>query len=398
MTPLPEWSAGTAPAAKVARRDWLLLPAIGLATVLVLAASMELVARRLFSTTTTSFDDCLILSEPATGIRGIPNSVCREKIMESELVEYRLDSAGFRSAPVSKPKPPGVYRIVMIGSSLATGERVPVEKTLAALLPVALARQSGRRVELYNEGMAYGFPRNTALRFDAVLAAEPDLILWLLTPTDVERVRFAYTKTAFDKPAATDGAMSALKTAVLGKIRKAGGTIVIGHALRHWLYEMQSQNQYVRAYTLGKPEDSEAGFLRAKLSADWMARVKEFGVYAADIQTRARAAGVPLVATLTPNRAQAAMISLGEWPAGLDPYSLNQQVQAEITRTGATYLDILPGFRSLPSPEHFFFPLDGHPDAAGHAALSGLLTHALGDAVPELRAINHPAGPVGGNK
>ena len=391
MTPPNAAHGSDLTSAPVARRDWLLLPVIGLATIVVLAVAMELIARRLLSTTTTSFDDCLVVSEPATGIRGIPNSVCTEKIMESPLVEYRLDGAGFRSAPISKPKPQGVYRIVLIGSSLAIGERVQMDQTLAALLPAELARRSGRTVELYNEGMAYGFPRNAALRVDAALAADPDLILWLLTPTDIEKIRFEYTTTSYNKPSAPEGRVAALKNAVLARIRKGGGTIVIGNALRHWLYGLQSQNQYVHSYLLNKSEDSEAGFLRAALSAEWKARVKELGTYTAEISSKARAAGVPLIATLTPNRAQAAMISLGAWPAGFDPYRFGNELRSEVTRNGGVFVDILPGFRSLPSPERFFLPLDGHPDASGHAALADLLANALGDAVPQVRAASGPS-------
>jgi hypothetical protein len=392
MTPSKHAYTAKSPVAKLARRDWILLPLLAFLTVSIIAVSAELIARRFFSESTSSLDSCLVLNEPATGIRGIPNSMCREKTLESPLVEYRLDGAGFRSGSDYGSKPAGAYRIVMIGSSVAMGERVPFEKSLAALLPEELSRQSGRKIELYNEGMAYGFPRNSALRFQDALAAKPDLILWVLAPMDIERVGFTYAKNSFSKPASSDGSINALKNAMLDKIRKNGGTIVVGNALRHWLYELQSQSQYVRSYLLNKSDESEAGFLRASLSPDWTAHVKEFGAYAADIEERAKSAEVPFVATFAPNRAQAAMISLGEWPAGFDPYRLDEQLRSIITSHGGMYLDILPEYRLLPSPEHLYYPLDGHPDAAGHAALAGLLANALGSAVPELRAASRPPG------
>jgi hypothetical protein len=384
MTPLKDADSAETRTARLARRDWVLLPLLALLTVSVIAVSAELVARRFFSESSTSLDSCLVLTEPATGIRGIPDSVCREKSLESPLVEYRLDGAGFRSGAVDGPKPAGVYRIVIIGSSVAMGERVPFEKSLAALLPEALSRQSGREVELYNEGMAYGFPRNSALRFGDALAAKPDLILWVLTPMDIERVGFTYVKDSFNKRAPPDGRLGTLKNAILDDIRKNGGTIVIGNALRHWLYELQSQSQYVRSYLMN--DDSEAGFLRATLSPVWSARLKEFDAYAAEIEERSISAGVPFVATFAPNRAQAAMISLGEWPAGYDPYRLDLELRTTITSHRGVYLDILPEFRMLPSPEHLYYPLDGHPEASGYAALTALLANALSGAVPDLRA------------
>src|ERR1700722_3405590 len=390
MTLPKDADSAEAPGAKLARRDFILLPLLALLVVSVVAVSAELIARRFFSESTTSLDNCLVLVEPATGIRGIPNSVCSEKSLESPLVEYRLDGAGFRSGSVYGPKPAGVYRIVMMGSSLAMGERVPFEKSLAALLPRELSRQSGRKIELYDEGMAYGFARNSDLRFANVLAAKPDLILWVLTPLDIERASFTYVKNSFAEPTSSDRPVDGLKNAILEKIREYGGTIVVGNALRHWLYEIQSQNQYVGSYLLNKSDAGETGFLRAHLSTVWVADVKKFDSYATDIEERANSAHIPFVATLVPNRAQAAMISLGEWSAGFDPYHLDRELRSEITGNGGMYLDILPEFRMLPSPEHLYYPLDGHPDAAGHAVLAGLLANALGGAVRELRATSRP--------
>lgn len=385
---MPPSDANTAksPMAKVARRDWVLLPLLALVTVSLIAISAELFARRFFSESSTSLDSCLVLTEPSTGIRGIPDSVCREKTLESPLVEYRMDRAGFRSGSVSGPKRAGVYRIVLIGSSVAMGERAPFEKSLAARLPDDLSRQIGRKVELYNEGMAYGFAHNSVLRFGDALAAKPDLILWVLTPMDVEKAGYTYVENSFNKPATPNGRLETLKTAILNDIRKHGGNIVIGNALRHWLYEVQSQSQYIHSYLLNKSDDSEAGFLKTTLGPEWSARLKEFDGYAADIEGKAISAGVPFVATFTPNRAQAAMISLGQWPPGYDPYHLDNELRSIITRHGGIYLDILPEFRKLPSPEHLYYPLDGHPDAAGYAALAAMLATALRESVPGLSA------------
>jgi hypothetical protein len=80
------------------------------------------------------------------------------------------------------------------------------------------------------------------------------------------------------------------------------------------------------------------------------------------------------------------MISLGEWPAGYDPYRLDHELRSTITSHGGVYVDILPEFRMLPSPEHLYYPLDGHPESSGYAALAALLANALSGAVPDLRA------------
>jgi hypothetical protein len=55
------------------------------------------------------------------------------------------------------------------------------------------------------------------------------------------------------------------------------------------------------------------------------------------------------------------------------------------------YIDILPGFRDLPNPEQYYFPVDGHPDARGHAIIAGLIDKALiTGAAPELSVANQP--------
>jgi hypothetical protein len=163
----------------------------------------------------------------------------------------------------------------LIGSSVALGERVPFLQTLAALLPKKLAQQSGAKIELYNEGMAYGFARNTALRFQDALAANPDMILWVLTPLDIGRAGFDYTKPS-PMHIVADRKLDVAKNVIRRYVREYVGGIVSRYALRHWMYEIQSQNQYVQSYLLNSPQDREAGFLKAQFSPEWQADLSEF--------------------------------------------------------------------------------------------------------------------------
>ena len=105
--------------------------------------------------------------------------------------------------------------------------------------------------------------------------------------------------------------------------------------------------------------------------------MNQFDGYAAEITERAKDAGIPLVAVLIPNRAQAAMISAGEWPQGYDPYKIDDEVRSSITRHGGVFIDIFPDFRSVPNPEDRFMPIDGHPDEEGHAMLANMIAREL---------------------
>ena len=74
-----------------------------------------------------------------------------------------------------------------------------------------------------------------------------------------------------------------------------------------------------------------------------------------DMEERAKAAGVPLVAVLVPNRAQSAMISMGEWPAGYDPYKLDNELSAIVTSHGGMYIDISAVTSApYPNPEQYY--------------------------------------------
>ncbi len=381
------------------RWDWIALPMLGVLTILILAVSGEFIARREFAESKTTLNDCLVLNDPTRGVRGIPNSVCWEKIPENRLTEYKLDCRGYRTGILCGPKAQGIYRIVLIGSSVAMGERVPIESTFASLLPKEISRMTGRKVELYNEGMGYGFPRNAALRFSDVLAAQPDLILWVLTLPDIKLASFLRTEDSAENPntvsASRPTSIRSVVEAIKDTIKRRVGNPLIGteNAVRHLMYEYKTQGAFIQSYVT--MTDDEAGVwdagpagLRADPSAEWKAHLAEFNGYAKSIEEKAAAAGVPLVAVMAPNRAQAAMISMGEWPSGFDPYRADRDVGSIITAHGGTYIDILPEFSSVPNAETHYYPLDGHPDARGHAVIAEFLATQLTDgAVPWLRAI-----------
>jgi hypothetical protein len=382
---------------KLPRRDWILLPLISIFTIFLLAAATDLVSRTTFTPSKTGPSDCM-RSYPGKGVQAIPNSVCWNKGSEGELTEYRFNNCGQRADFECKPKAANTYRIVMIGSSFAMGDRVANSDSLAALLPAELSQQTGRKVELYNQGMLWGLPHSFWLRFDDVLAAQPDMILWPTGPWDIQNatVVLPYSKSSFDKKDAHQ--LSSMS--FTGRIRFSIGYFVrnivppsvtadiaqIRLMLQHYLYE--SQSLYIDSYLLNA---SDAGFLAIEPDAEWKTHLADFETYSARMEERAAAAHVPFVVVLVPNRAQAAMISMGEWPAGYDPYQLGNELRAIVTTHGGVYIDILPGFRDLPNPEQYYFPVDGHPDARGHAIIAGLIDKALiTGAAPELSVANQP--------
>ncbi len=378
----------------LASRDWLILPAMGLITILFLLTSTELIARKIYPKLSTMGEDCMVFGDAATGARAIPNSVCWDKLPDTELSEYRFDSCGHRAQIGCGPKPPGTYQIVVLGSSVAMGMRVPVEKTFATLLPQELSLRTGQSIRLYNEGMPWRPPRVIAAHIDDVIAEKPDLILWIISPADIgETSKLVRTMTPDAGSASSNkstGARGLADSLILGSARRFVATAIqnqaTGNLLRILLYRIRTL--YVHNYLM---RGSDADFLRSDPSPKWAENLNQFDGYADEIERKAKLAGVPVVAAFLPNRAQAAMLSMGTWPKGSDPYWLDRDLRAIVEKHGGTYLDIVPNFRTIPNAEFDYYPVDGHPNAQGHALITGMLADAfIQSSIPGFRSASEP--------
>jgi hypothetical protein len=391
--------SGNEQEARLPMRDWILLPLISVATIVAIAACTGSIANRMFRASKTAAEDCMVFKDPVVGTKGIPHSVCQEKIAEGEQVVYRFNGSGYRSDVEFGPKPPDTFRIVMVGSSVSLGARVRTEEAVSSRLPSELSQRTGRKVEVYNEGIAGsgGYLRMVAMRFQDAFAANPDMILWMVTSWDIQHASSEGPVDGLDvMPAPKGHTLSRIKEALAAKsisqicdalediamdrVRLSLNSGKVSTMLRHFAYD--SQSQYVKLYL---KQGDAAGYLKAQTTPDWQSRLQLFNNYAAELEQRAKAAGVPWAVVLVPTRAQAAMASMGEWPAGYDPYKLDDEVRSIITSHGGIYIDILPDFRNIPNPELHYYPLDGHPDPDGYLLLSQLLArHLTGGAVPAL--------------
>jgi hypothetical protein len=384
-------SLESAPEEKIPTRDWILLPLLSVVTIIFLACSTELLGRWVLPASKTLAEDCMVSNDTATGMRGIPNAVCWDRVLDGEWTEYKFNSSGYRSDVDFGPKPEGTYRIAMVGTSFAAGLRVPVNETFAATLPAELSQRTGRKVELYNEGIVRRLPDVIAEHFNEVLKVKPDMILWIVTRSDVQSTAMIpklQNNAKFEAENMFQRNWRLLKS-------EPFGTAVVdifnythtSTMLRHYLY--QSQYLYVKSYLMA--DDHEMGYLRAQPSAEWQKRLHQFDVDAAALTNEARKAGIPLVVVYLPRGQQAAMISMNDWPQDYDPFKLDDELRSIIERHGGIYLDILPDFRTIPHPERGFYRVEGHPNAQGHALISNLLAKELtGGAVPELRAADQP--------
>jgi len=395
-TPNPT-EAKTQNVRRLTRLDWFLLPALSLLTILVIAVSTESVTRYLFPVSQTGFENCFVTDDPSGTAPAKPNSLCLERPAESRLpVEYRFNGRGDRDDSDPQTKQSGSFRIVMVGSSFAMGLFVPRHLSFAALLPEELSRYTGRRVELYNEskgGKFRGGPfpiKDSVARFQEVFSAQPDMILWIITPMDIENselVRFAPNSAAHvpNRPKETGSTQapeslwsrlwySVSRGTLWRKVRYRWEQSRSSLVLMHEVITLEGPNQYVDSYL---KNDNDAEFLKTAPNAHWQDLFGTLATEAEGFEEQARSAGVPLIAVLLPNRAQVAMISTNSWPAGYDPYQLDNRLRTVIVSHGGKYIDILPDFRTSPSPEQYYMPVDGHLTVKGHEMIAQMLTKEI---------------------
>jgi len=382
---------------KLPWRDWILLPTIAIATIVVLFATTETVARMAFPAWHSS-PSCYILNG-GRNPRPTPNCVYTLKIPESEPAIYHLNSCGHRTEIDCAHKAPGTYRIAVIGSSVVVGAPVSEQNAFVHLLAAKFPEPGeGKRIEFYNASLGPGAgPHWQAEHFAQVLAVKPDMILWPITPNDVESEHSAAAPPAYPGPLGVtryrlmqawkarsiDQASRAVSEALGANLRGTSTATM----LEHFLY--LSPTEYQRVVIA---DGLEHGFLRASFDAAWQSRLRMFAEDVAAIEQKTQRSGIPLVAVLLPDRGQAAMLSMGAWPDGWNPYELDNQMRRIVTSQGGIYLDILPPFQRIPDAAKDFFPVDDHPNEEGHKLLATLLARALADSsLAIFRGLNHHA-------
>src|SRR5471032_1695846 len=95
---------------------------IAVLTIVLLSAGAEFAAERSFADGNESTLPCLNLDDPVKPVTARPNTVCRNKLPESPVIEYRFNACGHRTDSKCRLSgADGHDRIVLLGSSLVEG-------------------------------------------------------------------------------------------------------------------------------------------------------------------------------------------------------------------------------------------------------------------------------------
>jgi lysophospholipase L1-like esterase len=265
-------------------------------------------------------------------------------------VEWRTNAQGMRDRSYSREKPPGTFRIALVGDSIATGWGVNVEKRFESILEAAwnarATSQGGKAVEILNCAVPGHAPGQRWYHFGQIgWRMQPDLVVCESTEADIgwdeRRLRYLLARgLAWDSPLYREA------------LAAAG------------------------VEPLWNPER----YKRALQPHHWELLAGVFRTMVAECHAR----GVPIVWVLVPRVGRTT-----------DPAGHRALLQLARSVGFNQVIDVTDAFDGLDPVRLAVEADDFHPNALGHAHLARRLDDALG-ALPELAHLWYPnAGPSG---
>jgi hypothetical protein len=364
---LPVVSSAAA-ANRLPRRDYIILPLISLLTVLVLSAVSEVCARIVWPA--QAANSCLVL-DPVDGNRYKANCTSRTKIAEGPWTTNNYNECGYFSVTSCKTKPASAVRIVILGSSIGEGIRVPYEQTFFSLVSGALSRKCNRSIDVQNLCVEKLYPTQVLRRVKEAIELKPDVILFILCPGDVAKAQALAERNnvAPGSSVAPNSASVLVKFKIwLKRMSLESRSVLLA---QHFL--LQNKDVLLRLHLVfgDKIEQPHA--------PGWQQRFTDLDRIVGNMAGQLRSAGVPLILVSVPSRPQAAMLGLRQLPPDVDPFAFGRQIDMIAAKHGAGYVDISEAFSHIPDSEDLFYVVDGHPTAEGQKVIAQYIEQKLQD-------------------
>lgn len=342
-------------------RDLWLLPLIALATLIVMGCGAEVTARVVWPEREAT--PCL--HRVANGdVRATPFCVSHVKTAEGPWVTNTYNECGLRATGPCRGFDQRNTRIVVLGSSTSWGYLVPFEQVWSTRLAHDLSREcSGRPVDVQS------FPgfadiNGNARRIDAALALQPDIVIMVISPLDMESINargFVPPTVAVAAPKVADDPEN-----LIAWLRDAVSDSRAAKVAQHFLY--RNPNAYVPAFLTN---GDKADFLRAPMSSAWRHRVAAVGDALQYYQQRFQAHNVPMMLLYAPQQAQAQLVSEDDMHvANVDPTALPRELGATASAHGVLFADATDQFEAINNAEDMYYNADGHLNGDGHRLLA----------------------------
>lgn len=368
------------------RRDFVVLPLLSIATILLMFGLAELACRVFWPA--REQDSCAV-GDDVAGFRMRPNCTSTMKNAEGVWTTNRYNECGYRSETSCGPKPAGAIRIVLLGSSVAQGTYMPYEQTFFARAAKQISARCHTAVDVQSLGVPNASPIFVYRRLNEALALKPDVVLFVLTPFDLEQ-KINPAQLAERNELHLRSSQPAVQLRI-GPFKRLERALLESRAVlvaQHYL--LSNENTFLRLYLV---YGDKADFLRTPLSAAWQKRYRDMDVIISDMAQRVRAAGAVLYVVPTPSRAEAALLSAPRRP-GIDAAAFGHWLEEIASKHGARSIDLMNTFEKIPQSENLFYVVDGHLTPEGQEVVSQQVAQKLlSGGIPGLCGGGRAAGP-----
>jgi lysophospholipase L1-like esterase len=316
---------------------------------------------------------------------------------------YRSDvvtnELGLRDDPIVVPKPPGRFRILLLGDSITAGLEVAKHATFEAVCERILARDGD--VEVINAGVrGYNLDNIVALAGDLIPRVQPDVVAYVFVDNDLTDADTA-------EPRRTDASRGFAIRGALGRLA----------SLSHLLYRIEIARQTWSMRHADGPargdQVSVSSGLYALLTGGPPYEAAYYPLTGRRIERLAglsRDAGAAFVLVGAPHKEEIDPQSQAWWQRTLaaqqrlpDFDGVRRYLDWVASTAGLDRLDPVPAFREAvrEAPERpLWFERDNHLNERGHALLGSLVaqhTRGLTAYASWRRGAELPARKTGGN-
>ncbi len=285
-------------------------------------------------------------------------------------ISIRTNSLGLREHREYDVKRRGVFRILALGDSFTWGTGVAYDKTYLRRLEKTLNNdERPERVEIVKAGIpAYQTPDALALLKHMGLALEPDMVLLGFIAEDMIDKDTRNRNIGGGKKSGNKGLILEIFTA--SSLLKAERKLRNASHFYKLMARYLSQGPLLKWFVSKKTADS---FLLKDYPPKWQALWSATEGYLQDMQQLLRDKNIPFVIVVMPQRLQIAMRQLQLEGNRFDAAKPAKLVQAFGEAQGVPVLDLMPHFLDAARNQQLFFPVDGHPNAAGTALIASAL-------------------------
>jgi hypothetical protein len=349
--------------------DWIVLPALAAATALCCLVGLEAGARVLLPQQ---------ILEPCQTPTGASRAGCsfRLKTAEGPWTTVSFNACGSRSVHPCDGVPAD-DRVVVLGSSITRGYGVSYEDMFSARAEAVLDRACASPVEFQELSLRWpqspGDSAWTDVRATArqAIALHPKMVLLFVTQWDMYQYSDAAPEAAAQEPAAPSvgSRVQGLIDAQMKRVRDDSRFVL---AMRTFL--SRDDQEDLKIY---RSAGDMSGFLKPVQTPVWKSRIEMVARFAEPIAQKAAEAGTPFAVVYIPPEPPVLLARGFAKASNEDPYALSRSLQRQTAARGMSFIDTLPAFAAPAAPRSQFYRVNGHPNAAGHAAIARALEVSL---------------------